>query len=64
MTLKELKGSQLLICKLSLIVSGLARLGGAKEIAVSAGLARVAIRSAGDPGDIKVVASRRRTEDR
>ncbi len=43
--------------RLSLTVSGPARLGGPKEIAVSAGLARVAIRSTGDPGDIKVVAT-------
>ena len=43
--------------KLSLTVSGPARLASPKEIAAPAGLARVAIRSTGDPGDINVVAT-------
>ena len=43
--------------RLSLTVSGPARLAGLKIIAAAAGLARVAIRSTGEAGDIRVVAA-------
>jgi len=43
--------------RLSLTVSGPARLAGLKIIAAAAGLARVAIRSTGEAGNIRVVAA-------
>jgi beta-galactosidase len=44
-------------CSLSVIVSGSARLGGPIGIDAVAGLARVAIRSTGEPGDVYVLAT-------
>ena len=43
--------------KLSVTVTGAARLAGSKEIQTRGGLARVAIRSTGQPGEIKVAAA-------
>jgi hypothetical protein len=43
--------------KLSVVVSGAGRLGGPKEIDVAGGLARVAVRSTGQAGEVKIVAS-------
>jgi beta-galactosidase len=48
---------------LTVKVSGAARLGGASEIMVSGGLARIAIRSTGETGDVKVTAKDKGLKD-
>ena len=48
---------------LTVKVSGAAKLGGASEILVSGGLARVAVRSTGEIGDVKVIAKGKGLKD-